>query len=337
MLKKKSGEKGLTGTPAHRLSDGAVVRRRRTHLRANATSEHQKSALLSSSRRGSPHRGRNGTSGVAARTRAAGGLHAPPGLQGPRGWSRAAPVAATCAQPGRRGRRPRGGAQGRARVGGARRAPPSLRRLFRGEALLRPAGGMAAVETRVCETDGCTREAKLQCPTCIKLGIQGSYFCSQVAAHCLAARPGRGTPALRSCAFRTRLPRPAAPPRAPAGRRPLQLRGSRWAARGEVGAGARPPRPGAPGGSGPARLSPPPSGAAFRARLGPAASARARERAAAGLGPGAGLLGRAVARVPAASGGGSQPLAPGRVAPGGGVARGRASSCPASLCFTAAC
>lgn len=42
---------------------------------------------------------------------------------------------------------------------------------------------MAAVETRVCETDGCSSEAKLQCPTCIKLGIQGSYFCSQVAAH----------------------------------------------------------------------------------------------------------------------------------------------------------
>ncbi|RMC13767.1 hypothetical protein DUI87_08849 [Hirundo rustica rustica] len=40
----------------------------------------------------------------------------------------------------------------------------------------------AAVETRrVCETAGCSSEAKLQCPTCLKLGIQGSYFCSQ---HC---------------------------------------------------------------------------------------------------------------------------------------------------------
>ncbi|NP_001020336.2 methionine aminopeptidase 1 [Danio rerio] len=38
---------------------------------------------------------------------------------------------------------------------------------------------MAAVETRECETEGCHSEAKLQCPTCIKLGIQGSYFCSQ--------------------------------------------------------------------------------------------------------------------------------------------------------------
>lgn len=48
---------------------------------------------------------------------------------------------------------------------------------------------MAAVETRVCETDGCSSEAKLQCPTCIKLGIQGSYFCSQVDACSPAAPP----------------------------------------------------------------------------------------------------------------------------------------------------
>ncbi|XP_072351386.1 methionine aminopeptidase 1 [Scyliorhinus torazame] len=32
---------------------------------------------------------------------------------------------------------------------------------------------------RVCETDCCDKEARLQCPTCIKLGIQGSFFCSQ--------------------------------------------------------------------------------------------------------------------------------------------------------------
>ena len=40
---------------------------------------------------------------------------------------------------------------------------------------------MAAVAgcTRVCETAGCENEARLQCPTCIKLGIQGSFFCSQ--------------------------------------------------------------------------------------------------------------------------------------------------------------
>ncbi|KAJ3641212.1 hypothetical protein Zmor_027727 [Zophobas morio] len=30
-----------------------------------------------------------------------------------------------------------------------------------------------------CETPGCENGAKLQCPTCLKLGIQGSFFCSQ--------------------------------------------------------------------------------------------------------------------------------------------------------------
>lgn len=41
--------------------------------------------------------------------------------------------------------------------------------------------GMASTEARrECETEGCSRDAKLQCPTCIKLGIQGSFFCSQV-------------------------------------------------------------------------------------------------------------------------------------------------------------
>ncbi|XP_051941762.1 methionine aminopeptidase 1 isoform X2 [Hippocampus zosterae] len=34
-------------------------------------------------------------------------------------------------------------------------------------------------ERRECETECCSKDAKLQCPTCIKLGIQGSYFCSQ--------------------------------------------------------------------------------------------------------------------------------------------------------------
>lgn len=31
----------------------------------------------------------------------------------------------------------------------------------------------------ICGTAGCNSSAKLQCPTCIKLGIKGSYFCSQ--------------------------------------------------------------------------------------------------------------------------------------------------------------
>uniref|UniRef100_A0A3Q3J9Y6 Methionine aminopeptidase n=1 Tax=Monopterus albus TaxID=43700 RepID=A0A3Q3J9Y6_MONAL len=39
---------------------------------------------------------------------------------------------------------------------------------------------MASTEARrECETEGCDKDAKLQCPTCIKLGIQGSFFCSQ--------------------------------------------------------------------------------------------------------------------------------------------------------------
>ncbi|XP_063596309.1 methionine aminopeptidase 1-like [Penaeus indicus] len=37
----------------------------------------------------------------------------------------------------------------------------------------------AGIETHVCQTSGCSEEAKLQCPTCIKLGIDGSFFCSQ--------------------------------------------------------------------------------------------------------------------------------------------------------------
>ena len=35
------------------------------------------------------------------------------------------------------------------------------------------------MEGKSCETPGCEQPAKLQCPTCIKLGIQGSFFCSQ--------------------------------------------------------------------------------------------------------------------------------------------------------------
>ena len=38
---------------------------------------------------------------------------------------------------------------------------------------------MAAAGDNLCETSGCDKEAKLQCPTCIKLEIEGSFFCSQ--------------------------------------------------------------------------------------------------------------------------------------------------------------
>ncbi|XP_065224745.1 methionine aminopeptidase 1 [Planococcus citri] len=36
-----------------------------------------------------------------------------------------------------------------------------------------------AIASRTCETAECNLPAKLQCPTCVKLGIQNSYFCSQ--------------------------------------------------------------------------------------------------------------------------------------------------------------
>ncbi|PKC00553.1 methionine aminopeptidase [Rhizophagus irregularis] len=34
-------------------------------------------------------------------------------------------------------------------------------------------------EVQQCQGAGCTKEAKLQCPTCLKLNISGSFFCSQ--------------------------------------------------------------------------------------------------------------------------------------------------------------
>lgn len=95
----------------------------------------------------------------------------------------------------------------------ALRARPSRRQLRATAPPPWPPGSMAAaVETRrVCETAGCSSEAKLQCPTCLKLGIQGSYFCSQVrlpAAQPLACggrriqlpapAPGRPGPARRA-------------------------------------------------------------------------------------------------------------------------------------------
>uniref|UniRef100_UPI00358DDCE9 methionine aminopeptidase 1 isoform X2 n=1 Tax=Myxine glutinosa TaxID=7769 RepID=UPI00358DDCE9 len=38
---------------------------------------------------------------------------------------------------------------------------------------------MASIQSQVCETEGCSNASKLQCPTCIKLGVQSSFFCSQ--------------------------------------------------------------------------------------------------------------------------------------------------------------
>lgn len=97
-------------------------------------------------------------------------------------------------------------------------ARPSRRQLRAAAPPPWPPGSMAAaVETRrVCETAGCSSEAKLQCPTCLKLGIQGSYFCSQVsspAAQPLARRSGRAAGA-RSGSPR-RLPAARARPGVP--------------------------------------------------------------------------------------------------------------------------
>lgn len=117
------------------------------------------------------------------------------------------------------------------------------------KALLQQPGSMAAVETRVCETDGCSSEAKLQCPTCIKLGIQGSYFCSQVDARSPAPPPadplpsppalaaGRDAPPLPRAGSRPRFFRPPPQPAAPSRLRGPRAPGDRTR-RGARGAGA---------------------------------------------------------------------------------------------------
>ncbi|CDH49588.1 methionine aminopeptidase 1 [Lichtheimia corymbifera JMRC:FSU:9682] len=38
---------------------------------------------------------------------------------------------------------------------------------------------MSSTEGKVCQSPGCGKPAKLQCPTCLKLKIEGSFFCSQ--------------------------------------------------------------------------------------------------------------------------------------------------------------
>ncbi|KAJ1730458.1 Methionine aminopeptidase 1 [Coemansia biformis] len=38
---------------------------------------------------------------------------------------------------------------------------------------------MGAVEGHICITKGCGKPASLQCPTCKKVGVEGSFFCSQ--------------------------------------------------------------------------------------------------------------------------------------------------------------
>lgn len=33
--------------------------------------------------------------------------------------------------------------------------------------------------THICTTPNCNKPSTLQCPTCLKIGITGSYFCTQ--------------------------------------------------------------------------------------------------------------------------------------------------------------
>lgn len=109
----------------------------------------------------------------------------------------------------------------------------------------------------MCETDGCSSEAKLQCPTCIKLGIQGSYFCSQVDSRfprgpaaaslpsplCPRGRSGHAPPLPRAGSPAALPPPPSLPRRRPLSPpgdlRPLRTPAA-WGARGGGGAGALP-------------------------------------------------------------------------------------------------
>ncbi|KAJ2726366.1 Methionine aminopeptidase 1 [Coemansia sp. Benny D115] len=38
---------------------------------------------------------------------------------------------------------------------------------------------MSATTVQICQTEGCGKPANLQCPTCVKLGLSESHFCSQ--------------------------------------------------------------------------------------------------------------------------------------------------------------
>ena len=40
---------------------------------------------------------------------------------------------------------------------------------------------MADEEQHVCSTPNCEKAASLRCPTCIKLSLKDTYFCSQVS------------------------------------------------------------------------------------------------------------------------------------------------------------
>ena len=40
------------------------------------------------------------------------------------------------------------------------------------------------INVHSCTRVGCENQSKLQCPICLKQGIEGSYFCSQVLVTC---------------------------------------------------------------------------------------------------------------------------------------------------------
>ena len=59
----------------------------------------------------------------------------------------------------------------------------SLGKLHEVNSVVSVLGKIMAAVAKNCESTGCQQPAKLRCPTCIKLGIHGSFFCSQVFAN----------------------------------------------------------------------------------------------------------------------------------------------------------
>ena len=51
---------------------------------------------------------------------------------------------------------------------------------------------------QMCITNGCSKPASLQCPTCLKMNIHGSFFCSQVSKK-LQSLKDRHVRCLRFC------------------------------------------------------------------------------------------------------------------------------------------
>lgn len=58
------------------------------------------------------------------------------------------------------------------------------------------------MEGQVCQTEDCSKPGVLQCPTCIKLSISGSFFCSQVHDYILIIHPNTSSLCLFVCVHR---------------------------------------------------------------------------------------------------------------------------------------